>query len=146
MQETQEPRVPSPVQEDLLEKEDGNLLQYSCLENPMDRGAWQATVHEVSKSETWLSMHLVKAAKLLEWNVCLESEKGPHKSKPFITFGFFLHFCWNVARFFPNISSPMSNINISLSPFIFTFFYLFIILVKTFKDLRLRSLKAKPSV
>ena len=27
----------------------GNLLQYSCLENPMDRGAWQATVHEVEK-------------------------------------------------------------------------------------------------
>ena len=25
---------------------DGNLLQYSCLENPMDRGAWQATVHD----------------------------------------------------------------------------------------------------
>ena len=25
------------------------LLQYSCLENPMDRGAWQATVHAVSK-------------------------------------------------------------------------------------------------
>ena len=30
----------------------GNLLQYSCLENPMDRGAWQATVHRVSKSRT----------------------------------------------------------------------------------------------
>ena len=28
----------------------GNLLQDSCLENPMDRGAWQATVHGVSKS------------------------------------------------------------------------------------------------
>ena len=28
----------------------GNLLQYSCLENPMDRGAWQATVHRVAKS------------------------------------------------------------------------------------------------
>ena len=28
----------------------GNLLQYSCLENPMDRGAWQATVHKVAKS------------------------------------------------------------------------------------------------
>ena len=27
----------------------GNPLQYSCLENPMDRGAWQATVHGVSK-------------------------------------------------------------------------------------------------
>ena len=26
----------------------GNLLQYSCLENPMDRGAWQATVHGVT--------------------------------------------------------------------------------------------------
>ena len=33
----------------------GNLLQYSCLENPMDRGAWQATIHGVAKSWTWLS-------------------------------------------------------------------------------------------
>ena len=35
-------------------------LQYSCLENPVDRGAWRATVHRVSKSWTWLkrlSMH-----------------------------------------------------------------------------------------
>ena len=30
----------------------GNPLQYSCLENPMDRGAWQATVHRVAKSQT----------------------------------------------------------------------------------------------
>ena len=29
----------------------GNSLQYSCLENPMDRGAWQATVHGVAKSQ-----------------------------------------------------------------------------------------------
>ena len=38
----------------------GNPLQYSCLENPMDRGAWWATVHGVAKSWTWLkrlSMH-----------------------------------------------------------------------------------------
>ena len=33
----------------------GNPLQYSCLENPMDRGAWQATVHGVAKSHTGLS-------------------------------------------------------------------------------------------
>jgi len=33
----------------------GNPLQYSCLENPMDRGAWWATVHGVSKSWTQLS-------------------------------------------------------------------------------------------
>ena len=32
----------------------GNPLQYSCLENPMDRGAWQAIVHRVAKSQTWL--------------------------------------------------------------------------------------------
>ena len=31
-----------------------NPLQYSCLENFMDRGAWQATVHRVTKSRTWL--------------------------------------------------------------------------------------------
>ena len=29
-----------------------NLLQYSCLKNSMDRGAWQATVHRVAKSDT----------------------------------------------------------------------------------------------
>ena len=34
------------------EGERGNLLQYSCLENPMDRGAWQAGVHRVAKSWT----------------------------------------------------------------------------------------------
>ena len=38
----------------------GNPLQYSCLENPMDRGAWWATVQRVAKSQTGLkrlSMH-----------------------------------------------------------------------------------------
>ena len=33
----------------------GNPLQYSCLENPMDRGTWRATVHGVTQSWTWLS-------------------------------------------------------------------------------------------
>ena len=33
----------------------GNPLQCSCLENPMDRGAWQATIHRVAKSWTQLS-------------------------------------------------------------------------------------------
>ena len=32
----------------------GNPVQYSCLENPMNRGAWQATVHGVAKSQTQL--------------------------------------------------------------------------------------------
>ena len=33
----------------------GNPLQYSCLENPMDGGAWWATIHRVAKSQTRLS-------------------------------------------------------------------------------------------
>ena len=33
----------------------GKALQYSCLENPMDGGAWQATVHGVAQSRTQLS-------------------------------------------------------------------------------------------
>ena len=40
----------------------GNPLQYSCLENPMDRGAWQATVHRVANSQTQLkqlNMHSI---------------------------------------------------------------------------------------
>ena len=35
--------------------ENGNPLQYPCLENPMERGAWQDTVHGVTKSQTLLS-------------------------------------------------------------------------------------------
>ena len=41
--------------EDPLEKEMSNPLQYSCLENPMDGGVWQATCHGVTKSQTKLS-------------------------------------------------------------------------------------------
>ena len=36
-------------------EENGNPLQSPCLENPMDRGAWQSTVHRVAKSQTHLS-------------------------------------------------------------------------------------------
>jgi len=48
-------RVQSLGQEDSLEKENGNPLQYSGLGNPMDRGAWRATGHGVAKSRTRLS-------------------------------------------------------------------------------------------
>ena len=36
----------------------GNPLRYSCLETPMDRGAWRAIVHGVAKSQTRLSTHV----------------------------------------------------------------------------------------
>ena len=49
----QEARVRSLGQEDPLEK--GVAIQYSYLENCMDRGNWQATVHRVAKSQTQLS-------------------------------------------------------------------------------------------
>ena len=42
-----------PGWEDPLEESiDGNPLQYSCLENPIDREAWQAAVHRVTESQT----------------------------------------------------------------------------------------------
>ena len=53
-------QVQSPGQEDPLEEGMANPLQYSCLENPVDREGWQATVHKVIKSQTrlkQLSMH-----------------------------------------------------------------------------------------
>ena len=56
MPELQEPHVQSLGQEDPLEEGigegNGNPLQCSCLETPMDRGAWQAAVHGVAKSWT----------------------------------------------------------------------------------------------
>ena len=50
MQETQETQVQSLGREDLLEEGTGNPLRDSCLEKPMDRGAWRATVYGVAKS------------------------------------------------------------------------------------------------
>ena len=40
----------------------GNLLQNSCLENPRDRGAWQATVRGIAKSLTRFSNQIAEAA------------------------------------------------------------------------------------
>ena len=51
-----------------LEGGHGTLLQYSCLENRMDRGAWWATVHGVAKSWTWL--------KQLSMHPCMSSKKA----------------------------------------------------------------------
>ena len=58
-----------------LEKENGNPLQYSCLENPVDRGAWWAAVHRVAQSRIRLkrlSMHACMHA--------LEKEMATHSS------------------------------------------------------------------
>ena len=46
---------PASLKEGTLEEGDGTPLQYSCLENPMDGGAWWAAVHGATKSQTRLS-------------------------------------------------------------------------------------------
>ena len=46
----------------------GNPLQYSCLENPVDRGAWWAPVHSVAQTQTWL--------KRLSMYACTEEGNG----------------------------------------------------------------------
>ena len=48
----------------------GNPLQYSCLENPTDRGAWKATVNGVAKSWTWLSNTHTHDLKSVLWGWC----------------------------------------------------------------------------
>ena len=59
----------------------GNPLQYSCLGNPMDRGAWWATVSEIAKSRTQLNAHTYTL-----WKFMTESSLYPsmyfQKSKP----------------------------------------------------------------
>ena len=57
MQEIQETQVLILGQEDAPRVGNGNPLQYSCLENSMDREAWQVTVHGVTKSRTRLSTY-----------------------------------------------------------------------------------------
>ena len=54
----------------------GNPLQYSCLENPMDKGVWRATVHGVSKSWTQLKRLSSHTARVLIWFEGCEGTKG----------------------------------------------------------------------
>ena len=78
MQETQETQVLSLGQEDPPGVRNGNALPYSCLENSMDRGAWQAIVHGIVKSQARLSKHT-------HTQVCISFNKKiifPIKSAP----------------------------------------------------------------
>ena len=70
----------------------GNPLQYSWLENPMDRSAWWAMVHRVAKSWTWLkqlSMHIHTCCncwRLSAWSLCCTPReatamRSPHTTK-----------------------------------------------------------------
>ena len=68
-----------PGQEDPLEEE---TLQHSCLKNPMDRGAWQATVHRVAKESdtterlsTWPNQGTVSEKQCCMWR----GQPGPKR-------------------------------------------------------------------
>ena len=54
---------------------DGNPLQYSCLENPRDGGAWWPTVHRAAKSQTRLS-DLTHLSSLFTFRICLKCNHG----------------------------------------------------------------------
>ena len=63
-------------------EENSNPLQYSCLENPMDKGAWRATVPGVARSQTWLthshfSFPILIHASSYVFSVALNSVVGP---------------------------------------------------------------------
>ena len=75
----------------------GNPLQYSCLENPKDRGAWQAIVHGVAKSWTWLS----------DWAGWARSSKTVQYIEITSTLLYLLAFIWKK----PNLE----NISISIT-------------------------------
>ena len=49
----------------------GNLLQYSCLENLMERGAWQAFVHGITKNQTWLKHVYTPTHIYMQMYVCM---------------------------------------------------------------------------
>ena len=57
----------------------GNPLQYPCLGNPMDRGAWQATVRGIPKSQTRLNNQTTKAIGAMSGNVGIQ--KAIHRCK-----------------------------------------------------------------
>ena len=59
----------------------GNLLQYSCLKNLMDKGAWRTTVHGVTKSRTQLKqLSLHTTGSQLAKEKCIESQPAPQSN------------------------------------------------------------------
>ena len=65
----------------------GNSLQYSCLENPMDRGAWWAIVHGDAKSQTWLKWLCTHAC--IAWHgvgdTCSQPADLNNSTSPYLT-------------------------------------------------------------
>ena len=54
----------------------GNPLQYSCLENPRDGGAWWAAVYGIAQSRTWLKRLNSSSSSTLDWSIPWREEPG----------------------------------------------------------------------
>ena len=80
----------------------GNPLQHSCLENSMDRGAWQVEVHGIAKSQTLLSLLTFENGWRHKWNTFLSTAKN---RKVLYVTGYHLSFV--------NISIPPFPLSIS---------------------------------
>ena len=70
----------SPRSGKFLGKRNGNLVQCSCLENPMDRGAWQAIVHGVAQSQTGLTEQVSTHKHAPQCEACLQMLNHLHFS------------------------------------------------------------------
>ena len=104
----------------------GNPLQYSCLENPMDRGAWWATIHGVTKSRTWLRDFCVCVCVCVAWNVPLVSLIFLKRSLVFPILWFSLiSLHWLLRKSFLSLLAILWNsafrcLHLSFSPLLFT--------------------------
>ena len=83
----QETRVQSLGQEDSPREDQGNPLWYSCLENPMDWGAWRATVYSIAESDMAVRLHRHTYLYLHMLSSCvsffMESSETTYKVHPF---------------------------------------------------------------
>ena len=81
----------------------GNTLQYSCLENPLDRGAWWATVHRVghTESDTWKQLSI---ACIFYTHTCLPTPVEFHQRTGNILIFIYL-FCWHLKQYFKSWDS-----------------------------------------
>ena len=103
-----------------------NPLQYSCLGNPMDRGAWWAAVHWVSNSQTWLgdwgqTQDRPSGEKFKDWSLRLHIPLAPSLSSlfPFTNFSTFpLLSCLQSSPLASDIVSFWTN---KLTPVMFDF-------------------------
>ena len=87
--------------EDPLEEENGSPIQYLHLNNPVDRGAWQATVHRVEKGWTWLSPEHIHRMNPLASHVHQSTPQACASISPAYQLSATCHVTFNTASCFP---------------------------------------------